>query len=79
MVTTRTGRAGADDRAVQADLLRAIDHDRNRIASQAGVDEDDLDAAPEYWRADLAVGGGRLNGVTGGRRTCGRRAWRRTG
>lgn len=65
MVTTTTGRAGAGDREVEADLLRAIDHDRNRIASQAGVDEDDLDVPPDYWQADLAVGGGSVSGLVG--------------
>jgi hypothetical protein len=55
-VTTRIGRADAPDREVEADLLRAIDHDRNRLAAHADVDEGDLDVPPEYWRADLAVG-----------------------
>jgi hypothetical protein len=65
MVTTRTGPADAGDREVEADLLRAIDHDRNRIASQAGVDEDGLDVPPRYWPADLAVGGGSVSGLVG--------------
>jgi hypothetical protein len=65
LVTTRTGRADAPDREVEADLLRAIDHDRNRIASQAGVDEDDLDVPPDYWHADLAVGGETVGCVVG--------------
>ena len=63
MVTTRTGRADVPDREVEAELLRAIDHDRNRIASQAGVDEDDLDVPPEYSPADLAVGDGNVSGL----------------
>jgi hypothetical protein len=67
-VTTTTGQADAGDRAVEADLLRAIDHDRNRIASQAGVDEDDVDVPPEYWRADLAVDGGSVGGLAGRQR-----------
>src|SRR5262249_5863604 len=65
MVTTRTGRADVPDREVEADLLRAIDHDRNRIASQAGIDEDDLDVPPDYSRADLAVGGESVGGLVG--------------
>jgi hypothetical protein len=65
VVTTRTGPADAGDREVEAELLRAIDHDRNRIASQAGVDEDDLDVPPDYSRADLAVGSVNVGGVAG--------------
>ncbi len=64
-VTTRTGRVDAPDREVEGDLLRAIDHDRNRIASHAGVDEDDLDVPPEYSRTDLAVGDERVSGLVG--------------
>jgi hypothetical protein len=64
-VTTRTGRVDAPDREVEGDLLRAIDHDRNRIASHAGVDEGDLDVPPEYSRADLAVGDESINGLVG--------------
>src|SRR5262249_62031400 len=52
-------------REVEAALLRAIDHDRNRIASQAGIDEDDLDVPPDYSRADLAVGGESVSGLVG--------------
>jgi hypothetical protein len=65
MVTTRTGRADAGDREVEADLLRAIDDDRNRIASHAGVDEEDFDEPPDYSRADLAVGGQSVSGLVG--------------
>jgi hypothetical protein len=65
MVTTRTGRSDVPDREVEADLLRAIDHDRNRIASQAGVDEDDLDVPPDYSCADLAVGDENVSGLVG--------------
>lgn len=65
LVTTRTGQADAPDREVEADLLRAIDHDRNRLASQAGVDEDDLDVPPDYSHADLAVGGETVGCVVG--------------
>ena len=64
-VTTRTGRVDAPDREVEGDLLRAIDHDRNRIASHAGVDEDDLDVPPKYSRADLAVGDKGVSGLVG--------------
>jgi hypothetical protein len=64
-VTTRTGRPDAGDRETEADLLRAIDHDRNRIASQAGIDERDLAVPPDYWRTDLAVGGGSVSGLAG--------------
>lgn len=64
-VTTRTGHAGAPDREVEGDLLRAIDHDRNRLAAQAGVDEDYFDIPAEYSRADLAVGDETVSGVVG--------------
>ena len=63
MVTTRTGRSDVPDREVEADLLRAIDHDRNRIASQAGVDEEDLDVPPGSSREYLAVGDENLSGL----------------
>ena len=65
VVTTRTGPDDAGDREVEAELLRAIDHDRNRIDSQAGVYEDDLGVPPDYSRADLAVGGENLSGLAG--------------
>jgi hypothetical protein len=64
-ITTGTGRAGAPDREVEGDLLRAIDHDRNRLAAQAGVDEDEDDVPPEYSRTDLAVGDEHVSGVVG--------------
>ena len=65
VVTTRTGPADAGDREVEAELLRTIDHDRNRIASQSGVDEDDLDVPPDYSRVDLAVGSENVSGLAG--------------
>jgi hypothetical protein len=65
MVTTSARRADMPDRDVEADLLCAIDQDRSRIASYAGVDEDDLDQPPDYSRADLAVGAEIVSGIVG--------------
>ena len=65
LVTTRTGRDDPPEPDVEGDLLRAIDHDRNRIASQAGVDEGDVDGPPDYSRANLAVGDESVSGVVG--------------
>jgi hypothetical protein len=65
MVTTAAGRADAPDGEVEADLLRAIDQDRNRIASHAGVDEDGLDEPPSYSRAELAIGDESVTGLVG--------------
>jgi hypothetical protein len=65
MVTTAVGRADAPDPEVQADLLRAIDDDRNRIAAHAAVDEDDFDEPPDYSGADLAVGDESIRALVG--------------
>jgi hypothetical protein len=65
LVTTSTGQADAPDDDVEAELLRAIDHDRNRIAARAGVDEDDFDEPPDYSRGDLAVGDENVSGLVG--------------
>ena len=65
MVTTAAGGPDVPDREVEADLLRAIDQDRNRIASYTGVDEDDLDEPPDYSRGGLAVGAENVSGIVG--------------
>ncbi len=65
LVTSTTGWADAPDREVEADLLRAIDHEHNRIAAHAGVDEASYDVPPDYSRADLAVGDKTVSGIVG--------------
>jgi hypothetical protein len=65
MVTTAAREAEAPDRGVEADLLRAIDQERNRIASHAGVDEGDPGELPDYSRTDLAVGDESVSGLVG--------------
>jgi hypothetical protein len=44
------------DRDTEAELLRAIDRERNRIADHAGVDEDEPAGQPEYRQGGLRVG-----------------------
>jgi hypothetical protein len=63
IVTTVAGETGARDRGAEAGLLRAIDHERNRIASQAGVDEDEPEGPPDYSGTDLAVSGETVRGL----------------
>src|SRR5712692_5768603 len=63
MVTTAAGEAAAPDGGVEAELLRAIDDERNRIASHAGVDEDDPEEPPDYSRTDLVVGSQSVSGL----------------
>jgi hypothetical protein len=65
MITTAALEADASGRGIEADLLHAIDQDRNRIASHASVDEDDPSQAPDYSRTDLAVGGESISGLVG--------------
>jgi hypothetical protein len=65
MVTTAAREADASGRGAEADLLRAIDSDRDRIASHAGIDEDEPGEPPDYSRTDLAVGGQSVSGLVG--------------
>jgi hypothetical protein len=55
-VTTTTARADGSDLDAEADLVRVIDRDRNRIADHAGVYEHEPPAPPEYAREELSVG-----------------------
>lgn len=63
LVTTEAARAAGPHRAVEAELLRAIDHERNRVASHAGVDEEDPAEPPDYSRTDLTVEDQRISGL----------------
>jgi len=63
IVTTAAGETGARDLDGKAGLLRAIDHERNRMASQAGIDEDEPGEPPDYYGTDLAVGGETVRGL----------------
>jgi hypothetical protein len=65
MVTTAVRGTGESDRDVEADLWRAIDHERDRIAAQAGIDEDDPDERPDYSRTVLAIGTEEVSGILG--------------
>lgn len=51
VVTTVSG-----EHATEAELLRVMDTERNRLADQAGVDEDDPVEPPRYWRASVRAG-----------------------
>lgn len=51
VVTTTAGEPGSE-----ADLLRAMDTERNRLADQAGLDEDDPAEPPRYWRTSMRAG-----------------------
>jgi len=55
--------AAAAGREAEAGLLRVIDQERNRIASHAGVDEEDPDEPPDYSAMDLAVGSESVSGL----------------
>jgi hypothetical protein len=54
-VTTAAGRHVVTTEA-EAELLRAIDTERNRIADDAGIDEEEPASPPEYNRALLPFG-----------------------
>jgi hypothetical protein len=47
---------GSAEAASQAELLRVIDSDRNRLADQAGVDEDEPAEPPRYWPTIVRAG-----------------------
>jgi hypothetical protein len=47
---------GSGDPGTEADLLRAMDMERNRLADQAGLDEDDPAEPPRYWQDSLRAG-----------------------
>jgi hypothetical protein len=49
----------------EADLLRAIEDERDRIAGQTGVDEDEPEGPPEYAPIEVAAGGESLRGLLG--------------
>lgn len=58
-VTSAVGRAEEaqlSGHGARAELLRAIDTDRNRIADHAGIDDDEPSQAPAYSRALLPCG-----------------------
>ena len=48
-----------------AELLHAIDTDRNRLAGQAGVDEAEPAEPPRYWGVSVAVGDDCVSGLAG--------------
>jgi hypothetical protein len=54
-VTTAAG-PHVTGHGARTELLRAIDSERNRVADQAGVDEEDPAAPPAYERAQLPAG-----------------------
>lgn len=54
-VTTAAG-AHVVTTEAEAELLRAIDGERNRVADHAGVDEEEPATQPEYERARLPFG-----------------------
>ena len=47
----------------EAELVRVIDRERNRIADHAGVDEDEPPEPPEYRREELRIGDRRASGL----------------
>lgn len=58
-VTVRTVVSGdvvSGDAGQETELLRALDTERNRLADQAGVDEDDPAGPPHYWRISVRAG-----------------------
>jgi hypothetical protein len=65
-VTTAAGAADAPGRGAEAELLRAVDDERNRIADHAGVDEREPEQPPDYSHSVLAVGNGSVDGLVCG-------------
>jgi hypothetical protein len=62
-VTSTAVRPDVSSMDAEADLLRAIDRERNRIADHAGVDEDEPPGPPEYGREELRIGERRASGL----------------
>ncbi len=56
VVTTAAGGTTAGEPGTEADLLRAMDTERNRLADQAGLDEDEPAEPPRYWRTSVRAG-----------------------
>lgn len=54
VIVVTTVASGEPD--TEADLLRAMDTERNRLADQAGLDEDDPADPPRYWQASVRAG-----------------------
>jgi len=62
-VASAAVRPGAPGPGAEAELVRVIDRERNRIADHAGVDEEEPPGPPEYWREELRAGEGRISGL----------------
>jgi len=62
-ITSSAVRPGASDPDAPAELVRAIDRERNRIADHAGVDEDEPAGPPEYRREVLRIGEREVSGL----------------
>lgn len=48
-VASAAARPGAAGLGTEADLVRVIGRERNRLADYAGIDEEEPPGAPEYW------------------------------
>ncbi|HEX6520029.1 MAG TPA: hypothetical protein VF070_08445 [Streptosporangiaceae bacterium] len=62
-VTSATVMEGPPGSGAEGQLLWAIDDERNRLADQACLDEEDPADPPEYWPASVPVGDGDVRGL----------------
>jgi hypothetical protein len=62
-VASAAVRPGAPGLGAEAELVRVIDQERNRLADHAGVDEEEPPGPPEYWPEELRVGELRFSGL----------------
>jgi hypothetical protein len=62
-IASAAARPGAHGLGAEAELVRVIDRERNRLADHAGVDEEEPPGPPEYRREELRVGEGRVSGL----------------
>jgi hypothetical protein len=62
-VTSAAVRHGAGGLSPEADLARAIDRERNRVAEHTGVDEEEPPGPPGYCHEDLRVGKLKVRGL----------------
>ncbi len=64
-VTSSIVADGPPGQSAEAELLRAIDDERNRLADQAGLDEEEPAEPPEYWQTSMVAGDRGVSGLAG--------------
>ena len=64
-VASAAVRPGAPGLGAEAELVRVIDQERNRLDDHAGMDEQEPPGPPEFSPTELRVGGRRVSGLLG--------------